>query len=909
MLTRLLERLADVIVQRPRAVLAWGLLPSVILGYLAATVPLDLSFAAIAPGDDPRIVRFFAAIDNFGSASQLVLAVEGGSAEERQAFLADVVPGLEALELVGDVVTRVDDTFFRQHALLAVEAPRLEGLATLLRDHPEAVRPLWTEPGALGLLHTWEGLLRYGEGADPTADEATTTRLMSAWAHLMALYHHALTHEVEEAVLDAALTDVLTGRAPRFDRRQDPNGHLVSPDGGMMLARLHLTVDPIHLPIGVDAMGAAQQVLAEALTRHPNVQAGFGGLAAVSHEDQTYVLSQVQALSPVSLILMMLLFLWVDRSLRAPLLVGAALALSVAWTFGLVHLVLGVVTATSAIFGILLFGLGVDYAIHYVVRLREELGDGHGPSLAARRSLRLSGPSILAGGATTALAFFSMLGFGMTSTDHLGITTGLGIVCCMGVMMTLLPAALLVWGKPRGVTRRVYEVVWMARWVRLVVHHPGGVLVVAAAAVVLSALYIPTLRFETDLEKIYTQGMVSTRVGQEIRARFDLASDFAMVAAPDLESARRLAAALAELPTVARVEGLHELLPPDQAARVAPAREIGARVGAARAAAGPRGEASAARVAEALGWQHDAAANLGGLLEMQGLSAATPALRARDLAEASRLALDTPEGPARLGTLDRWLTRRLDERLDDLAAHAQVEALTVADLPRTVTEGLVGKDGQLLLRVFPRVNIVSVEGARAFQADLVRVDPGATGIQEMAEVLITSGMDRLPLVTALLLMVIGLLLVATFRDLWMVTYAMVPLAVGALVALGLCLASGVTVNVLMAASFPLILGIGIDDGIHVVDRWRELRREGLPQREAVYEASHKTGRAILLTTLTTMVGFGVLVAINHPGIQAMALMVTVGVGMCLVTSVSVLPALILVGERVRERRLGPRDWR
>ena len=90
----------------------------------------------------------------------------------------------------------------------------------------------------------------------------------------------------------------------------------------------------------------------------------------------------------------------------------------------------------------------------------------------------------------------------------------------------------------------------------------------------------------------------------------------------------------------------------------------------------------------------------------------------------------------------------------------------------------------------------------------------------------------------------------------------------------------------MVIAFPLIFGIGIDDGVHILHRYKECG-------EVLPAVSH-TGRAILFTTITTMTSFAVLFFTNHNGLIGMAQLVGLGVGLCFFFSITILPAVLVL---------------
>jgi predicted RND superfamily exporter protein len=105
---------------------------------------------------------------------------------------------------------------------------------------------------------------------------------------------------------------------------------------------------------------------------------------------------------------------------------------------------------------------------------------------------------------------------------------------------------------------------------------------------------------------------------------------------------------------------------------------------------------------------------------------------------------------------------------------------------------------------------------------------------------------------------------------------------------------GVPLNPANMIAFPLILGVGADNGVHVLHDFRSR------DRTRRYRLSHATGRGIMVAALTTILGFGTLMISQHRGMASLGLILAVGVTCCMATALVFLPALLYVmGRRVR----------
>jgi predicted RND superfamily exporter protein len=131
-----------------------------------------------------------------------------------------------------------------------------------------------------------------------------------------------------------------------------------------------------------------------------------------------------------------------------------------------------------------------------------------------------------------------------------------------------------------------------------------------------------------------------------------------------------------------------------------------------------------------------------------------------------------------------------------------------------------------------------------------------------------------------------LVLLVDFGNLKHMLVALSPLAMGMIVTLGLMQLCGLTLNPANMIAFPLILGVGADNGVHVMHDYRG-RKQG--QR---YYLGYATGRGIMVAALTTILGFGTLMIAQHRGLASLGLVLTLGVTVCMATALIFLPCLL-----------------
>ncbi len=124
---------------------------------------------------------------------------------------------------------------------------------------------------------------------------------------------------------------------------------------------------------------------------------------------------------------------------------------------------------------------------------------------------------------------------------------------------------------------------------------------------------------------------------------------------------------------------------------------------------------------------------------------------------------------------------------------------------------------------------------------------------------------------------------------------LVPLLVGIAWMGGAMYFVGMELNFFNVVVFPSLVGIGVDDGIHIYHRYREEGPGSLPF------VVRRTGVAVCVTTVTTMIGYSGLVLASHPGLESIGLLAQIGLLATLLSAVVVLPALLeVVGPGARQ---------
>ena len=188
--------------------------------------------------------------------------------------------------------------------------------------------------------------------------------------------------------------------------------------------------------------------------------------------------------------------------------------------------------------------------------------------------------------------------------------------------------------------------------------------------------------------------------------------------------------------------------------------------------------------------------------------------------------------------------------------------------------------------LYPQEDLTRPDALRTFVVDCRKVSDAVTGPPVLLyehSGQIRGGFNQALILGAVL--ALGILLL-DFRRPGYALLAALPTAVGLIWMLGWMGWAGLEFNLANLIAVPLILGVGIDNGAHMMHRFVQEGHQGMTV------VLHHTGRAILISSLTTMIGFGSLALASHRGMASMGLILFFGVASCLITSTLLLPCLL-----------------
>ena len=561
------------------------------------------------------------------------------------------------------------------------------------------------------------------------------------------------------------------------------------------------------------------------------------------------------------------------RSGRLILALVVNLAVGLAATAALGSLMIGAFNIISIYFAVLFVGIGVDFAIQFSVRYRDErhrLGDLQTAIRSA--GSRVAMPLSLASFATAA-GFFSFLPTDYKGVSELGLIAGAGMLIAFVTSMTLLPALIRLVNPPGEPEALGYT--FLAPVDEYLAKHRipiivGTLLVVACAS---PALY--WLRF--DFNPLDLQNRKSEAISTYLELQKDRSTGANAVEAlaPSLGQANAVAERLTKLPEVASVRTLSSFIPSDQDQKVPIIRSVAARLAGAFDAKETAPPPSDAENVDALNEGAQRLTEAAG--EQQG-----PGARAarRLVALLSKLAQANPEIRR---TASETLISPLNADLADLQASLEAKPVTQADLPPAIVEDWISADGRARLSIMPKGDPDDIRAMRSFAGAVLAVEPAATegpiATLKVGDMILRSFIEA----GAWALASIALLLFLFLGRLSDVMLTLVPLALAGLVTMEAMTFLGMPFNFANIIALPLLLGVGVAFKIYYIIAWRE---------GTTHLLQTPLTRAVFYSALTTATAFGSLWLSSNPGASSMGKLLALSLACTLAAAVIFQPILM-----------------
>lgn len=619
---------------------------------------------------------------------------------------------------------------------------------------------------------------------------------------------------------------------------------------------------------------AIVSALQGAIDKYPppvGVEVALTGEVVLAHEEMGAALSGIERAGLVSLIFLLCIVALGIRSGPILLAICIMLAMGISLTLGFATLAVGELNTLSMIFVVLFFGLGVDFAAHFTLRVQANLDQEL--STALGQALHDTGPALALCTVTSAVSFLAFLPTAYRGLAELGVIAAGGIVIAFALTLSIIPAVLLRWPP---VSRKPMEITaFTAVFSRIrsrIDSIPDPWVVGVFAAVSLSSLWLAKdLRFDysvlamRDAQSPAMQALLALQQDQQT-------TDYSVhVLADDGDHAALLKEKLLGLPSVSAVSTPADFVPSEQSEKMA----LLVRQSVLLEEIAPpeqRGAIDTELTALALEYLKEVVVELPD-------SAAEEAQKV--LESAQGLVLDQPK----LAAFEQQMFQQFPLSLAEFRRLLVVEPFGLADVPVYFRQQLVAPSGQHLVSVNPASQLNDRDATDAFIAEVSAVAPNVAGRSVVEWGVGGVVIQSFQQAVATAFGFIFLLLTVYFRGWKLPLLVFIPIGVTVILTFAFCVVMNISLNMANILMVPLILGLGVDTGIHVVHR----HTQGQGGARGLDPAIR---RAVMISGLTTVGTFCSLSLSPHLGAASIGILLSIAIGVLLVTSLVLMPILL-----------------
>lgn len=532
------------------------------------------------------------------------------------------------------------------------------------------------------------------------------------------------------------------------------------------------------------------------------------------------------------------------RQVVAAFLIAIPLLMSIIWTFGITTLVIGNLNTITVFLFVILFGMGIDFGIHTYSRYLETRLGGADVLTSLKTTITKTGAGIFTAATTTAVAFYALQIADFKGFSDFGFIAGTGILCSMLSMLFILPTFVIL-GEKINIIRAVRVTVGKPEQIdKKPLRFYRPILIAGLLVMVVVAMFLPKLGFEYNFRNLRSnlpglQGVKAKIHDLKMEAEGEDLGTPAVILADSHQDLLELVEVLNDLkekdvdfPTIKKVESIFDKFPHDQVEKLATIREIRKTV--------------------------------------------------------DEEAMDVVKGEDK-------------ERLERLRKALEVdEPFTLDEVPLSVKRKFAGKDGSIgeFVLIYPGVLLRDGRNSIEFARDLhslstmegIKAPSGATyyassGSIIAADMLLLMQRDS-KIAIALTTVLIVVFLFLDLRSMKRTLLVLSPLVVGFFFLFAIQLVFGIKYNLYNMVVLPVIIGYGVDDGVHLMHRYLE---EG---SGSIRRVLRTTGWAVFMTTLTTTMGFAGLIFVRHGGLNSMGILAVIGLNIVMIASLVFFPSAL-----------------
>lgn len=619
----------------------------------------------------------------------------------------------------------------------------------------------------------------------------------------------------------------------------------------------------------------------------PFVKVWITGEIGLEHDEMEGVSEGTFTASLFSLGLVCIILLIAFRSIS--LMLATLITLLVGMVFcGLFAAVfVNELNLISVAFTVSNIGLGVEYAIHFCLRYRDYIKTNISKEHAIRGTLIATSPSLVLCAATTAIGLYAFIPTDYKGISELGLLAGSSLFICLFITLTILPILLLIFPTPH---LRANELgmqkpsLLMHTLTSIPLHFARPIIYITVVLAIVSGLLLFKLTVDFNPINMRDPNTESVIAFKKLLKTQDSSPMTLTVLTDSAEKAKQLQRKLKQLAVVDKTVSLFDFIPEAQEDKLATIEELNLLLAAQSSAFPPLKQNTDPKAAI-----EKFLITLNKTLPQRTDKAEIAALIAlQTQLQEVLIELDNRQQPNRQVFIEKMQTSVLGSLpvvMSQLTASLNPDEISLTNLPAEIKDRWLSKAGFYRIQIFPKQDLNDLKNLEAFITQVQTVESNTTDLPILFWESMKEVVKSFEKAITIAIITITLLLLIMRRNLKDTLLVMLPLLLAGLFTMSSTALTGTAINFANIIALPLLLGLGVDNGIHMLEKLRH----SVNEEQNIYQSS--TARGIFYGALTTISSFAGLAFSPHQGVASMGLVITLGIFWVMIGTFVILPAL------------------
>lgn len=747
-----------------------------------------------------------------------------------------------------------DNAFFRQQALLYLSPEELEKLASNLTDAQPFIGYLTQNYSLTGLFTILTQAL---EQQDSVISQSLPALLNSINQAIINTIRNQSYHVSWQTILNPSKLANKTRRIVIAKPKRD--FHSMMPAAA--------------------AVKKAREITAQLSANMANLKIGITGDVVLQHEELESIGDGAVLSGIGSFILVFLILFRCFHSFKLLFATIITLLIGLSLTAGFAAIAIGHLNVISISFAALYIGLGVDFAIHVCLHYREGIAQKHSHFIAIKKALHSVGFSLFLCALTTSIAFFAFVPTDYKGVSELGLISGVSMFISLGLSLVFLPALLSLLNLKKA---HAFENSNQTSWIKTVpLRYKKTIRSISILLAIACLFAIPYITFDSnpvDMRNPNSPSVIAFK--NLLKSTTD--SPYALNAlCKNIEETHSLVQKLKQLPTVSNTVTLTDLVPSDQEDKLFTIEDLNMILGPQLSQFD-----STLAPSDTPKVLSEFQNTLSSVLKnnQSGISAEILQALSHSIGQ-YQAALQQSTDPAQLNKrLDDSILGLLPHTISTLSQSLTAYEFNLDSLPDYIRNQWLSPTGIYRVMILPKQDLNIPANLKQFALDVQSVAPAAVGLPVGDLASGQAVVNAFKMAFSFSFALITILLLLILKSLYKTLLVLGPLILASLLTCSVNVLLGIPFNFANIIALPLLLGMGVDSGIHIM----HCLHEQLEDNQHILQSS--TARGVMFSSITTMSSFISLALIPHFGIASMGITLAVGISFTLICTLIVLPA-------------------